>query len=159
MPPKLIIDPTTIDFDNPVADKDAIYNLLPHRFEFERLDAIVSFDDQTGLIAGYHDAREDDFWVKGHIPGNPLFPGVLMIETAAQLVSYSSMSLTGKGKTGFLGFSAVDNVKFRGSVKPGDRLVMVGEMVENRPRRCKGLTQGFVDGKMVFEGLITGMWL
>jgi len=50
-------------------------------------------------------------------------------------------------------------VKFRGSVEPGQRIIMLGKMVENRPRRCIGDTQAFVNGKMVYEGRITGMWV
>jgi 3-hydroxyacyl-[acyl-carrier-protein] dehydratase len=60
---------------------------------------------------------------------------------------------------GFMGFSAVDGVKFRGSVQPGDRLVLIGRMVELGKRRCSAETQGYVDGKMVFQGRIEGMWL
>jgi 3-hydroxymyristoyl/3-hydroxydecanoyl-(acyl carrier protein) dehydratase len=60
---------------------------------------------------------------------------------------------------GFLGFAAVDDVKFRGSVQPGDTVLMIGKMVEVRKRRCIGQTQAFVNDKMVYEGLITGMWL
>jgi len=60
---------------------------------------------------------------------------------------------------GFLGFGGVDNVKFRGVVVPGQRIGMLGRMLEMRPRRCKAATQGFVDGRLVYEGVITGMWL
>ena len=157
MPPKSFIDLDKIDFNNIIADREAIYKLLPHRYEFERLDAIVHMDAEQQVMAGYVDLKDDDFWVRGHIPGRPIFPGVMMIETAAQLVSYYSMNIL--EKEGFLGFAAVDDVKFRGSVTYGQRLVMVGKMVDFRSRRCIGALQGFVDGKMVFEGQITGMWL
>ena len=62
-------------------------------------------------------------------------------------------------KGDFLGFGGVDGVKFRGVVEPGDRLVILGKMIEVRPRRCLGATQGLVNGQMVYEGMITGMWL
>jgi len=157
MPPTPFLDINTLDLDNVLANHAEIYGVLPHRHEFERLDAIVYLNTEEVLMAGYHDVRDDEFWVRGHIPGRPIFPGVMMIETAAQLVSYYMM--TASKQEGFLGFSAVDEVKFRGSVGPGDRLVMVGKMVEVRKRRCKGAIQGFVNGNMVFEGIITGMWL
>lgn len=156
MPPKPYLDIKTLDFDNVVATQEEIYKLLPHRYEFMRLDAIVSLDPEK-TVAGYHDVRDDDFWVRGHIPSRPIFPGVMMIETAAQLVSYCVMAET--HRTDFLGFGGVDDVKFRGGVSLGDRIIMIGKMVEIRPRRCKGEVQGFVNGKMVFQGLITGMWL
>ncbi len=155
MPPQPIMDLASLDFDNLVADREGIYKVNPHRFEFAQLDGILKLDQDA--IAGYRDVKADEFWVRGHIPGRPIFPGVLMIETAAQLVSYYVMSrLPDKG---FLGFGGVDGVKFRGSVQPGQRIIMLGKMVEMRPRRCIGDTQAFVDGKMVYEGRITGMWV
>lgn len=158
MPPTPHLDVAKLDIKNVLVDREGIYKVLPHRYEFMRLDAIVHLDVENQVMAGYHDVKDDEFWVRGHIPGQPIFPGVLMIETAAQLVSYYTM--TASKTDGFLGFAAVDDVKFRDSVKPGQRVIMVGKMVEIRlPRRCVGDTQGFVDGKMVFEGRITGMWL
>jgi len=158
MPPTPYLDIQTLDCDNVLVDRKEIYKVLPHRYEFERLDAIVHIDIENGLMAGYHDARDDEFWVRGHIPGRPIFPGVLIIETAAQLVSYHVWKAT--NVEGFLGFAALDDVKFRGAVEPGQRLLLVGKMIELRPpRRCKGGVQGFVDGRMCFEGVITGMWI
>jgi 3-hydroxyacyl-[acyl-carrier-protein] dehydratase len=157
MPPQPLLDITTLDPAKPVISKDEIYSLLPHRYEFERLDGILHIDLESKLLAGYKYLDEQEFWIRGHIPGRPLFPGVMMIETAAQLVSYGAMKLM-EGD-GFLGFAAVDDVKFRGSVQPGDTVLMIGKMVEVRKRRCIGQTQAFVNDKMVYEGLITGMWL
>jgi len=157
MPAQPFIDLATLDFDNPVADREGIYKINPHRFEFAQLDSIVRLDLKEHVIVGSRDVKADEFWVRGHIPGRPIFPGVLMIETAAQLVSYYVMSQ--HPDKGFLGFGGVDGVKFRGAVTPGQRIVMLGKLVEIRPRRCVGDTQAFVDGKMVYEGRITGMWV
>jgi len=157
MPPQPFIDPSQLDFDNLVADREGISKVNPHRFEFAQLDGVVKLDYEAKVIAGYRDVRDDEFWVRGHIPGRPIFPGVLMIETAAQLVSYYVVS--NQPDKGFLGFGGVDGVKFRGTVEPGQRIVMLGKLMEMRPRRCVGHTQGFVDGKMVYQGKITGMWV
>jgi len=157
MPPKALFDLASIDLNKIVADREAIYRVNPHRHEFQQLGGIYVCDHQAGIIAGYRDVRGDEFWVRGHIPGRPIFPGVLMIETAAQLVSYYVM--TAEPGKGFLGFGGVDEVKFRGAVVPGQRIIMLGKMVEMRPRRCVGATQGYVDGQLVYEGLITGMWV
>jgi 3-hydroxyacyl-[acyl-carrier-protein] dehydratase len=158
MPPTPYLEIDKLDCSNVLVDRERIYKVLPHRHEFERLDAIVHLDVENGLMAGYHDVRGDEFWVRGHIPGRPIFPGVMMVETAAQLVSYYVWCAA--KMDGFLGFAALDDVKFRGAVEPGHRLILVGKMLELRPpRRCKGSVQGFVDGKMVFESTITGMWL
>ncbi len=160
MPPQQIIDPSTLDVNNIVSTRDDIYAVLPHRYEFERLMGTIYEDRETVTMAGYYDLPETDFWVRGHIPGRPLLPGVMMIETAAQLVSYLCLKLSDdSANSGFLGFSAVDGVKFRGSVTHGQKLVITGRLEDIRPRRIRGYTQGFVDGKMVYEGMITGMWL
>ncbi|MBS3733412.1 MAG: beta-hydroxyacyl-ACP dehydratase [Phycisphaerae bacterium] len=157
MPPKPLVDLSSLDMTQFEADRDGIYAVNPHRYEFQQLDGIFFSDHDSGLIVGYRDVRDDEFWVRGHIPGRPIFPGVLMIEGAAQLVSYYVMSE--QADKGFLGFGGVDGVKFRGTVRPGQRLIVAGKLLENRARRCVGATQAFVEGHMVYEGTITGMWL
>ena len=157
MPPKQLFPLSSLDTSRVLATREEVYQVNPHRYEFQQLDGIYLLDVEKGCVAGYKDVGEDEFWVRGHIPGRPVFPGVLMIEAAAQLVSYCVM--TRYPDKGFLGFGGVDSVKFRGVVVPGQRIVMLGEMLEMRPRRCKAATQGFVDGHLVYEGVITGMWL
>jgi 3-hydroxyacyl-[acyl-carrier-protein] dehydratase len=158
MPAKPFCDLSTIDMNNVIADQQAIYALNPHRYEFMLLDGILMNDVDKGIVVGYRDCKEDEFWVRGHIPGRPLFPGVLMIESAAQLVSYFALKATQKTDA-FLGFAGVNDVKFRGQVVPGDRLVLIGKMVDVRPRRCVGVVQGYVGDQQVFQGEITGMWI
>ena len=157
MPPKPIFDLSSINTDDVAVSREQIYEVNPHRFEFQQLNGIYFIDDEKLTLAGYRDVRDDEFWVRGHIPGRAIFPGVLMIETAAHLVSYYATSRL--NKDGFLGFGGVDGVKFRGAVVPGQRIIMLGKMIHLHPRRCVGATQGFVDGKMVYEGTITGMWV
>jgi 3-hydroxyacyl-[acyl-carrier-protein] dehydratase len=159
MPPKPLVDLSTIRFDKVLVDRDGIYKVNPHGFEFRQLDGIYALDRRNGTLVGCREVRDDEFWVRGHIPGRPIFPGVLMIETAAQLVSYYVMSDPSSPRGGFLGFGGVDGVKFRSAVVPGKRIIMVGKMIEMRPRKITGATQGFVDGQMVYEGTIMGMWI
>ena len=129
----------------------------PHRHEFALLHGIVHVDMETCTFAGFHDVTEDEYWVRGHIPGRPLFPGVLMIETGAQLASYLTHKVQPGG--GFVGFAGVDNVKFRGTVTPPCRFVVIGRGVQVKSRRTVCEVQGFVDDTMVFEAKITGMRL
>ena len=155
MPPPVILDPRTLDFSNLVADREQIMRVNPHRHEFCLVDGVVLCDQENRIFAGYHDIRPDAFWVRGHVPERPLFPGVLMIEVAAQLSSYLKSIML--GGDGFFGLAGVDQVKYRGTVEPPCRFVVVGRGVEVRPRRTKCQTQGFVDGTMVFEAVISGM--
>ncbi|MBI5677615.1 MAG: beta-hydroxyacyl-ACP dehydratase [Planctomycetes bacterium] len=116
---------------------------------------MVKFDPEQGIIVGYKDVSSNEFWVRGHIPGRPLMPGVLMLEAAAQLCTYYYKKTTQDDR--FLGFGGIDKVKFRGKVVPGDRLILIAKNRELRARRAIFDTQGVVDGKLVFEGVIIGM--
>jgi 3-hydroxyacyl-[acyl-carrier-protein] dehydratase len=155
MPPPAILDPSRLDFSRLIASREEIMRLNPHRHEFALLDGIVYCDPENSVFAGYHDVQADAWWVRGHVPGRPLFPGVLMIEVAAQLASYLTHRIL--GLRGFIGFAGVDKVKFRGAVAPPARFVIVGRGKQVKRRRTVCETQGFVGDTMVFEGEITGM--
>src|SRR5262245_25100074 len=126
MPPEPNYDPARLDFGRVLADLEAIRNVNPQRHEMEQLTAVVYLDPAQHLVAGYKDVRPDEFWVRGHMPGYPLLPGVLMCEAAAQLCSYY-ISTTDLLQGDFIGFGGLENVRFRAPVRVGDRLVLVGK--------------------------------
>lgn len=152
-----LIDLSTIDTNNVAVSKEDILTLNPQRDEWEQVDRIVMVDLEDGLGVGIKSQREDEFWTSGHIPGRPIMPGVLMIEMAAQISSviYHLKFETGGKK--FFGFGGVSNVKFRGTVEPGDDLVIVVKAKALRSRMAIFDTQGFVGDKLVFEGEVTGL--
>lgn len=150
-----LIDLNTIDLTKMVVTKEEIYAHLPHRYEFMQLDGIVHLDREAQIAVAVREVRMDEFWVRGHIPGRPLLPGVLMIETAAQFASYVANLMQPTDK--FIGFGGVDAVKFRQSVSPPARMYFVVKPTELRPRRIVCDAQAFVNGQMAFEGKITGM--
>jgi len=156
MPPANLVDLSAIDHEHMQFDQDAIRLRNPHRYEFELLNGVMLFDLEQGLIVGEHRAPEDAFWIRGHIPGRPIFPGVLMIEAAAQLCSFY-WNESRPDSNAFFGFGGLEATRFRGVVKPGDQLVIAAKSVSVKPRRSIFDTQGFVDGKMVFESRIIGM--
>ena len=149
------IDLNTLDLDKLVVTREEIYQRLPHRYEFMQLDGLVHFDLDKGIGVGLREIRQDEFWVKGHIPNRPIFPGVLMIESAAQLASYLSFEILKHDK--FMGFGGVDAVKFRGAVTPPATMYIILKLIDARPRRIIVDAQGIVDDKLVFEARITGM--
>jgi len=155
MPPEPLMDLSKIDLNNVCFDKEQIEKLNPQRYEMQQLDGIVHFDVEHALAVGFKDVRTDEFWVRGHIPARPLLPGVLMIEAAAQLASFYTLKAVGLDK--FVGFGGVDQVKFRGTVVPPCKLILIGRALQIKPRRSIFYIQEFVDGKMVFEGKVTGM--
>lgn len=158
MPPPMILDPATLDFTKVVADQDAIRKLNPQRFEMEQLNGIILLDPVQGISVGYKDVKADEFWVRGHMPDYPLMPGVLMCEAVAQLASYYIGTL--KLLDGdFVGFGGLENVRFRGQVKPGDRLVLMGKITKAHRKQVTCHAQGFVGSTMVFHADVIGVAL
>jgi 3-hydroxyacyl-[acyl-carrier-protein] dehydratase len=153
MAPSFLFDLSSIDLNHVVHSHEQIYKVLPHRHELEMLSAIVYDDGTTGV--GYKDLTLNDFWVRCHIPGRPLLPGVLMIECAAQLCGFITMLK--QPEMGFVGFAKCDEVRFRGTVVPPGRFYMIAEMVELNRRRAVAKCQGIYNGNLVFEATITGM--
>ena len=156
MPPELLFDPSQLNFNQVLAGRREIERVNPQRFEMEQLTAIVHMDTSQHLFAGYKDVTADEFWVRGHMPDYPLMPGVLMCEAAAQLCSYYIIT-AGRMQGDFLGFGGMENVRFRGLVRPGDRLVLIGKGIKMNRRQCIFNVQGFVGATMVFQADIIGV--
>ena len=153
MAPVLLFDLSSIDLNNVIVPLEGIRKVIPQRFEMEMLTGIVY--ESPDIAVGFKDISLDDFWVRGHIPGRPLMPGVMMIESAAQLCAYITMKR--QPEMGFLGFAKCDAVKFRGTVVPPARLYMIAQTVEINRRRAVAQCQGVCNGDLVFEAIVTGM--
>jgi 3-hydroxyacyl-[acyl-carrier-protein] dehydratase len=156
VPPPLLIDLSLIDLNHVIYDRHEIEQVNPHRYEMRLLDGIVYANIEKAELVGFSDIQADAFWVRGHIPGRPMLPGVLMIEAAAQLASFGAKKMMPE-EIRFLGFSGIEGVKFRQQVLPGCRLYLLGRFPEFRPRRFTFTAQGVVNGQMVFEATIIGM--
>lgn len=151
------IDLAAFDYLNPPIGIERIREANPHRFEFEMLTGIVHIEPKQHLIIGFKNLSPNDFWVRGHMPGVPLFPGVLMCEAAAQLCGYYyvAQKIGDPGK--LLGLGGIDETRFVRIVRPGERLVLVGNGVKVHRRMTKFRVKGFVGKEAVFETLITGV--
>jgi len=158
MPPPLLVDPSKLADMKVLADRDSIRNYNPQRFEMEQLDAIVHLDTNQQLIIGFKDVVENEFWVRGHMPGYPLLPGVLMCEAAAQLSSFYCAK-TNQTNGDFVGFGGMEEVRFRQPVKIGQRLFLVGKALKLTRRQVVFNVQGFVDSTLVFHANIIGIAL
>jgi 3-hydroxyacyl-[acyl-carrier-protein] dehydratase len=157
MPPPLLLDLSQIDLSaRPVFDREAISRVNPQQFEMQQLDGVLWFDKQNMLVLGYKDVTNSEFWIRGHIPDRPLMPGVIMVEAAAQLLSFFVKQVM--GEKGFIGFASIDSAKFRSTVEPGQRLLLLGKIMKFRPgRKYDAYIQGLVGDKMVFETSVSGM--
>ncbi|MEM9187360.1 MAG: 3-hydroxyacyl-ACP dehydratase FabZ family protein, partial [Planctomycetota bacterium] len=152
-----IVEPKSIDFSAIVANRSRIDQLLPQRHEMQQLTAILRDDVDAGIVVGYKDLSADEFWVRGHMPGMPLMPGVIMCEAAAQVCSYHVIA-NGLMEAEMIGFGGMDNVRFRSLVRPGDRLVIAAQKLQLRPKtivRCR--FQCFVGEEIACEGEIRGI--
>jgi 3-hydroxyacyl-[acyl-carrier-protein] dehydratase len=156
MPPAPLVDPSAIDTSRVLFDEEGISRFNPQRFEMVQLTGISHLDFEKKLVIGFKDVHSDEFWVRGHMPGYPLMPGVLMCEAAAQLCSFYCGQVR-LHEEGFIAFGGIEDVRFRGRVHPGDRLVLVAQGVRLHRRQTVFECQGFVATNMVFHGKIIGV--
>jgi len=153
----LLFDISGIDRDRILFGPEEIRTHNPHRGDMELLDGIIHFDGQALEAMGFHDLAREAFWTAGHIPGYPIFPGALMIEAAAQLSSFCYRERFGPTPGRFFGFGGIDKVKFRGIVRPGERLYLLCTDILLNRRLSRFRVQGLVHDNIVFEGEIIGV--
>jgi len=156
MPAAPLVDIASIDLTRTVATHAEIYSVLQQAGRFALLDGVAHFCNTEQISVGWKDIRADDWWAKDHIPGRPLFPGVLMIEAAAQLGSWDFMRRHPEVK-GFVGFGGVDGTRFRGAVSPGVRMHWVARATKVRTRMFFYAVQGYVALDLVFETEVMGV--
>ena len=155
MPASPLIPPEKWNLETPVFDLEGIRAENQQRFEMEQLTAVTHMDLEKGEIVGYLDVPEDPFWARGHVPGRPLMPGVLMVESMAQLTSFYAAKAYDDDR--FIGLGGLDLGKFRRTVLPGQRFVICATAVSVKPRRAIFDCQGWVDGALAVEIRITGL--
>lgn len=158
MPPAQILDPASLDCENVAYSREQIYDVLPQKYEFAQLDAIIHADSAAETFAAFRDVRDDEWWCRGHMPQQAIFPGVFMVECAAQLSAFAQHTLNPIGEF-TMGFGGIDRAKFRNSVIPPARIIFIAKALDTRERMFSCEVQAFVDGKMTFEGRITGIRL
>jgi len=154
-----LIDIAGIDLSKFEFGLDDLREVNPHRFEFEMLDGIIKFTREPLAILAIKRVRYGEWWCRGHIPGNPLFPGALMVEAAGQAASFCFHALYGKTEGMFFGFGGIDEVRFRGTVRPGDDLLLMVKAFQVRQRRAVFEMQGWVADRLVVEGKVIGVTL
>jgi 3-hydroxyacyl-[acyl-carrier-protein] dehydratase len=155
VPVEPLFDLASIDLTAVRASADEVGRVNPQCGHMRHLDHVIWANDELTYVLGVKFVRHDEFWVPGHIPGRPLFPGVLMIEAAAQVSSW--LQRTKYSDLGFLGFTRCEETAFRGQVVPGDTLYLLSHELTSSRKRFICVAQGIVNGKIVFESKITGM--
>jgi len=152
---EFIVSPELYDLDHPIAGLEEIRRYNRQRYEMEQLTAIVYENRENYSCVGYKDVRADEFWVRGHMPGAPLLPGILFCEAAAQMASFFIGKYNMMGG-GIMGFAGLDEVKFRGMVRPGDRLVIQAKLLKLHKLLITAQFMAIVGDNIVSEGIIKG---
>ena len=124
--------------------------LLPHRPPFLLLDQVVELEPGVRCVAR-RTLRDDDFWFAGHFPGNPVMPGVLIVEALAQAAAVPRRAPERReGKIGL--FAGIDKVRFKRLVKPGDTLRPRGEITAVRGPVGRARVVAKVEGQLACRG-------
>lgn len=154
---EFLVDLSQIDFSRPIADAEEIRKYNPQRFEMEQLTAVVYANEKDFSCVGYKDVSDKEFWVRGHMPGLPIMPGVVILESIAQLCSFVTQKYDLLGAD-IVGFGGLEDVRFRDSVLPGDRLIVMCRL--SKVRRGRMIIcdfQGVVKDRIVAEGVLKGV--
>jgi 3-hydroxyacyl-[acyl-carrier-protein] dehydratase len=137
------------------ADIMEIMKLLPHRYPFLLVDKIIEIDGDDSAI-GIKNVTANEPQFMGHFPGNPIMPGVLLIEAMAQTAG-AICARKVVGETSLVYFMTIDNARFRKPVVPGDRVEFHVTKQKQRGNIWKFHCDAMVDGQKVAEADVGAM--
>ncbi|WP_207669276.1 3-hydroxyacyl-ACP dehydratase FabZ [Fonticella tunisiensis] len=127
-----------------------IQNILPHRYPFLLVDRITEIEEGKRAV-GIKNVTINEPFFQGHFPGNPIMPGVLIVEAMAQVGAVAILSMEEyKGKLAV--FTGIDKLRFRKQVVPGDTLIMEAELVAIKRGIGKAKVSARVGDKIAAEG-------
>lgn len=137
-----------------------IRSILPHDYEFKLIDGVCHYDAEEGILVAYKDWDENPWWARGHIPGRPLMPGVLLCEGAAQAATLLLKLVEDIPPERFVGLGGLEGVRCRGQVTPPARVHFVSRVgIKSGNRMARYPAQAFVDGKLKMEMELLGVLL
>ena len=130
-----------------------IQEIIPHRHPFLLIDAIDELEPGIRAV-GYKAVTYNEPFFAGHFPGEPVMPGVLIVEALAQAGAVAILSLEeNKGKTAY--FAAIQSAKFKKKVEPGDVLLLETEIIKQKGSIGVGKAVATVDGKVAVQAELT----
>lgn len=134
-------------------NKEEIKKIIPQREPFLMIDEIEEYIPGESAVA-YKNVGEDEYYFKGHFPGNPIMPGVLIVESLAQTGAVAILSMEeNKGKNAL--FGGIDKLRFKRQVTPGDKLKLEVKIIKRKGPIGIGEAIATVDGKIAAKGELT----
>jgi 3-hydroxyacyl-[acyl-carrier-protein] dehydratase len=137
-------------------DIQGLMKLLPHRYPFLMIDRIIDIDGDNSAV-GVKNVTFNEPHFLGHFPGQPVMPGVLIVEAMAQTAGAICIRAAGVGKPSLVYFLAIDGAKFRKPVVPGDQLRIHVKKLKKRGNLLKFACEAIVDDTKVAEAEIQAM--
>ena len=134
-------------------DRAAIEAILPHREPFLLIDEVLELEPGERVVARKR-VRDDEWYLRGHFPGRPVMPGVLIVEAMAQTGAVAVLSEEeNRGRLAL--FAGIDDTRFKRIVEPGDELELECTLEQVRGPVGKGKARATVDGQLAARGTLT----
>jgi 3-hydroxyacyl-[acyl-carrier-protein] dehydratase len=134
-------------------DRAGIEEILPHREPFLLIDEVVELEPGERVVARKR-VREDEWYLRGHFPGRPVMPGVLIVEAMAQTGAVAVLAEEeNRGRIAL--FAGIDDTRFKRIVEPGDELELECMLEQVRGPIGKGKARATVDGQLAARATLT----